>query len=104
MNTLRELCQPRASAFDTARRDTAFDLGARRGGEKGNVHWLRPEFQAPGTAERNKARARTPEQEVLIGEEAPAATADGVQPVWPKDLANRMVAVRSVLQRGRTMT
>lgn len=26
MNSLRELCQPRASAFDTARRDTALDL------------------------------------------------------------------------------
>jgi hypothetical protein len=74
------------------------------GERKGIVRWLRPEFQAPESAEGKKARAAKPQQQALIGEEQPAQPLDGMRPVWPRDLAGRMLAVRSVLQRGRTMT
>jgi hypothetical protein len=80
-------------------------LNAERATEekKGLVRWLRPEFQAPESAEGKRAK---PKQQSFI-EPEPAVEPppkDAVRPAWPKELADRMLAVRDLLQRGRTMT
>ena len=80
-------------------------LNAERAAEekRGLVRWLRPEFQAPESAAGKKGK---PTQTSLIEPEPEAVEpppADGARP-WPKDLADRMLAVRSILQRGKTMT
>lgn len=81
-------------------------LNAERAAEekKGLVRWLRPEFQAPESTAGKAARAAKPKQQSLIDEEPAAKPQDGEPAAWPKELSDRMLAVRAALRRGRTMT
>jgi hypothetical protein len=80
-------------------------LNAERAAEekKGFVRWLRPDVQAPRTAA-GKA-AKKPVQTAMAGteEDDEVAVPSGPQP-WPKELGERMQAIRALLQRGRAMT
>jgi hypothetical protein len=81
-------------------------LNAERAAEekKGLVRWLRPDFQAPDSAQ-GTARKK-PAQTSLAGTDAEVEEGPdiaGPQP-WPKELGERMQAVRALLQRARTMT
>jgi restriction-modification enzyme MmeI-like protein len=80
-------------------------LNAERAAEETNglVRWLRPDFQAPESAAGKAAKAAKPVQ-ASFAEPEPPAVPDGAPAPWPKELAGRMLAVRGVLQRGRTMT
>ena len=82
-------------------------LNAERAAEekKGLVRWLRPEFQAPGSAA-GKAAARKPAQGSMLGEtdvDEEGEEAAGPGP-WPKRLGEQLLAVRAVLQRGTART
>ena len=81
-------------------------LNAERAAEekKGLVRWLRPEFQAPESTAGKAARAAKPKQQSLIDEGPAAKPQDGEPAAWPKELSDRMLAVRAALRRGRTMT
>ena len=79
-------------------------LNAERAAEekKGKVRWLRPELQAPDSAEARAlelAKARKPKQATMLGDEAEAEPAAGAEP-WPDDVSARMLLVNDAL-RGR---
>jgi hypothetical protein len=83
-------------------------LNAERAAEekKGKVRWLRPEFQAPDSAEARAAeatRAKKAKQTSLLGVEAEAELALD-EKRWPEDLAGRMLSVNDVLRGSASRT
>ena len=81
-------------------------LNAERAAEEktGLIRWLRPEFQAPESEAGKAAKAIKPKQQSLIDEEPAFEPKDGARAPWPKELSDRLLAVRNILHRGRTVT
>lgn len=71
-------------------------LGMRRAAEeaRGEVRWLRPEYQQPGASVTQQTELDVESEEAS---EAPAA-ATGGKAAWPKNMRDQVAAVRAALQ------
>lgn len=76
------------------------DLNTQRAAEeaRGHVRWLRPDYQAPDATQTGAALEQAEEVEVTV------AAASEKKPVFPKDLAKQIEAIRSALAAGPQTT